>query len=103
VSRNVANGNDADGIRVVAVAQGTLLERNTADRNGADGIHVHSSDTTVTKNSANDSADFGIEAVPGVLDGGGNRASGNGNPLQCLNVVCKAKSGRGHKDGREHH
>jgi hypothetical protein len=34
-------------------------------------------------------ADLGIEAVPGVIDGGGNKASGNGNPLQCSNVFCK--------------
>ena len=33
-------------------------------------------------------ADSGIEAVPGVTDGGGNRASGNGQPAQCLGVVC---------------
>jgi hypothetical protein len=33
--------------------------------------------------------DLGIEAVAGVLDGGGNRALGNGNPLQCLKVVCR--------------
>jgi hypothetical protein len=26
--------------------------------------------------------------VPGVRDAGGNSASGNGNPLQCLNVAC---------------
>jgi uncharacterized membrane protein len=35
------------------------------------------------------SCGFGIEAVPGVTDGGGNKASGNGNPLQCLNVFCR--------------
>jgi hypothetical protein len=36
-----------------------------------------------------DNADLGIEAVVGVTDGGGNRASGNGNPTrQCLNVSC---------------
>jgi hypothetical protein len=27
--------------------------------------------------------------VPGVTDGGGNKARGNGNPAQCLNVTCK--------------
>src|SRR5207253_2284237 len=32
--------------------------------------------------------DFGIVAVLGVTDGGGNLANGNGNPLQCLNVFC---------------
>jgi hypothetical protein len=39
-------------------------------------------------NTANRNHDLGIEAVPGVIDGGGNKASGNGNPAQCLNVVC---------------
>ena len=32
--------------------------------------------------------DLGIEA-PGATDGGGNRASGNGNPLQCVGVACR--------------
>jgi len=27
--------------------------------------------------------------VPGVIDGGGNRAAGNGNPAQCTNIDCK--------------
>jgi hypothetical protein len=39
-------------------------------------------------NIANQNQDLGIEAVPGVIDGGGNRAAGNGNPLQCTNVLC---------------
>jgi hypothetical protein len=26
--------------------------------------------------------------VPGVFDGGGNRAHGNGNPAQCVGVAC---------------
>jgi hypothetical protein len=33
VSRNAADSNDADGIRVVAVAHDTRLERNTAGGN----------------------------------------------------------------------
>jgi hypothetical protein len=27
--------------------------------------------------------------VPGVIDGGGNRAAGNGNPAQCTNIACQ--------------
>jgi hypothetical protein len=45
--------------------------------------------TLVERNTANHNAGLGIDAVPNVIDGGGNRAFGNGNPLQCLNVVCK--------------
>jgi hypothetical protein len=32
------------------------------------------------------SSGLGIDAVPGVIDGGGNTTSGNGNPEQCTNV-----------------
>jgi hypothetical protein len=45
--------------------------------------------TRLTRNRAVRNADLGIEAVPGVLDGGGNKASRNGDPLQCSNVFCK--------------
>jgi hypothetical protein len=63
--------------------------------NGDDGIEIGEggaipgSSVVLTRNTANDNGDFGIEAAPGVTDGGGNKASGNGNPLQCLNVFCK--------------
>jgi hypothetical protein len=57
---------------------------------GDDGIDVESPATTITANVANDNADLGIDAVDGVTDGGGNRASGNGNAngLQCVGVAC---------------
>jgi hypothetical protein len=68
---------------------GTLLYENRVEKSAGDGIHVHEAATTITKHSANDNGEYGIEAVPGVIDGGGNKASGNGNPLQCLYVECK--------------
>ena len=77
----------ADGIRVTPEAARVLVAGNRASRNPDDGIDVDSPATTVTANVANDNGDYGIEA-PGVTDGGGNRASGNGNPAQCLGVVC---------------
>jgi hypothetical protein len=77
-----------DGIRVEPQAGGTLLKANVTTRNGDDGIDVESPATTITANLANDNTDLGIEAVPGVTDGGGNRASGNGNPAQCVGVAC---------------
>jgi parallel beta-helix repeat protein len=78
-----------DGILVEPTAVDTLLDRNAASRNGDDGIDVESQSTTLTKNTANHNDDLGIEAVPGATDGGGNKARGNGNPLQCTNVFCK--------------
>ena len=69
LARNVANGNHGAGIAIVednkGHAAGNSLKGNTAKRNGGPGI----------------------DAVPGTIDKGGNRASGNATP-QCVNVVC---------------
>jgi hypothetical protein len=79
----------ADGILVDALAVGTLLRANTATANQGNGIKVDSPSTRLRDNVANDNGLFGIDAVAGVTDLGGNTASGNGNPLQCRNVFCQ--------------
>jgi parallel beta-helix repeat protein len=89
VIRNLAIRNLSDGILVENGATGTLVVRNLAIRNGDDGIDVDAPATTLTRNTANHNHDLGIEAVPGVIDGGGNHAAGNGNPAQCTNIDCK--------------
>jgi parallel beta-helix repeat protein len=76
-------GTDGDG-----TVSGTLVEGNVATGSGDDGFDIRRPAATLTGNTANDNFDLGIEAVPGVIDGGGNTASGNGNPLQCTNVFC---------------
>jgi len=72
---NVANGNGASGIFVYEGFQGFsdsyLIADNSADRNGNFGIEV-------SKNIYGESP----------TDGGGNTAKHNGNPLECLNIVC---------------
>jgi hypothetical protein len=93
VSRNVVDSAYGDGISVDVVHPGgavtdTLIERNVVTRAGDDGIDVGGTSTTLTGNRAFDNSDLGIEAVDGVTDGGGNKAAGNGNPLQCTNVRC---------------
>ncbi len=88
VSRNVANSHLTDGILVLDGAIGTLLLRNQANRNGLDGIRVLAISTTIAKNTADDNGNLGIEAVTGVIDGGGNKASGNGISAQCVGVLC---------------
>jgi parallel beta-helix repeat protein len=94
VERNMAIANQNDGIFVQGDASRTLVRRNVANENGLDpmnlqdGIDVASPTTTIARNSANENGDYGIEAVVGVTDGGGNTASGNGNAAQCTNVVC---------------
>ena len=89
VRRNEAFGGADDGIAVGPGATNTLVQGNLATQLFDDGIDVDAPGTVVRANTANDNGDLGIEAVEGVIDGGGNRASGNGNPLQCLNVVCR--------------
>jgi len=89
VSRNELSGNAPDGLLVDEGQAGTRIERNRANGNADDGIDVGSPATSLTGNTADRNRDLGIEAVPGVADGGGNKASGNGSPLQCLNVFCR--------------
>jgi nitrous oxidase accessory protein NosD len=86
-NRVVDNGED--GVAVFQTAAEVELTDNFARGNGDDGIDSDTPDAVLTRNKAIHNGDFGIEAVPGVTDGGGNKASANGNPLQCLNVSCK--------------
>jgi parallel beta-helix repeat protein len=90
IEGNLVLVNTEDGIRVSASSFGTLLVRNRAIANRGDGIDVDNPDplTTLTQNAAIGNSELGIEAETGVTDGGGNRASGNGDPTQCVGVVC---------------
>jgi parallel beta-helix repeat protein len=88
VLRNHATSVD-DGIGVRAEATQTQVEHNVANGSLDDGIDVAAPGTLIRHNTANNNGDLGIEAVAGVIDGGQNRAAGNGNPLQCVNVVCR--------------
>ncbi len=96
---NLVRGNTASGgvddIVVTSAATNTLIEGNLATQAAPcpsficdDGIDVDAPGTLIRANTATNNGDLGIEAVAGVIDGGGNRASGNGNPLQCVNVAC---------------
>jgi Right handed beta helix region len=87
--RNVVHGSTTDGFLIQAAATGTQLINNLAVHNGDDGIDVEAPGTLIERNTADQNTDLGIEAVAGVVDGGGNKASGNGNPLGCTGVVCQ--------------
>jgi parallel beta-helix repeat protein len=98
IEQNTTSETAYSGIFVGGGSVGTVVKGNLATGAGfspygggdpeSDGIRVEDPGTIVADNRANRNADLGIEAVPGVIDGGGNTAFGNGNPLQCLNVVC---------------
>jgi len=87
VRRNHIRGAGADGVDVEARAKHTRLERNHAFGAKDDGLDANSPTTKLTRNEARRNGDLGIEAVHGVIDGGGNKASGNGDPRQCTHIV----------------
>ena len=88
VRRNRVRGAGRDGFYVAAKDGHSLLRRNTAIGARGDGFDVNSRSATLTRNQAAHNGGLGIEAVAGVIDGGGNRAHANGDPLQCTNVFC---------------
>lgn len=89
---NLVRAAGIDGIAIdvdqVGSVLDTVLDGNVTMGASDDGIHVDSPATTLTRNLAVHNGDLGIEAVAGVIDGGGNHAAGNGNPAQCTNVAC---------------
>jgi hypothetical protein len=114
ITNNILQSNGVDGIHATAA---TSISGNKALNNGASGIlfaQAPGSSLTITNNVANGnhaggladggSADptavtlsgnkaffntlLGIQAAPGVTDGGNNKADSNGTAAQCTNVVC---------------
>jgi Right handed beta helix region len=88
VRGNIVRRSRVDGIAVVKKERHSVLIRNVVTGSGDDGFDINSRTTTLTANRARRDGDLGIEAVFGVIDGGGNLASGNGDPFQCLNLTC---------------
>jgi large repetitive protein len=67
---------------------GTLIDGNTADGNQLDGIHIDAAGNVIKHNVADRNGGYGIFAFAGNTDGGGNSATGNGQPAQCAGVRC---------------
>jgi parallel beta-helix repeat protein len=98
VARNVANGNlgapgKGGGIAIQA-STGNRLTGNVANGNRDTGIVFNedvAGDTTgnvLERNTASRNRNHGIDATPGSVDAGGNRARGNAVAPQCQNVFC---------------
>jgi hypothetical protein len=107
INRNVVTGCITDGIEVTASSGklgGAVISLNQSYRNFNDGIVVHDPKASVGRNMVSDNYNFGIYstrpgttirnnttsnngvgiyAVPGTVDGGGNRANDG-----CVNVQC---------------
>jgi parallel beta-helix repeat protein len=75
-------------------SDGNRLVGNVANKNSGVGIALvednkgHLSGNSLKDNTANRNGDHGMDVVAGTIDKGGNRASGNATPPQCVNVVC---------------
>ena len=85
---NVA-GSVHDGFDIDSAT--ALVQNNTSTSNHDDGIGVgrNGSNVTIRNNVANSNTDLGIQPIAGTaIDGGGNRASGNGDPRQCVRISC---------------
>ena len=89
VRDNLVRLSGGDGLQVNKRDDHSLLKRNIAAGAGHDGFDIESRTTKLTRNEARRNGDLGIEAVRGVIDGGGNKASGNGDPRQCTHIVCR--------------
>jgi parallel beta-helix repeat protein len=88
VRRNFVRGSGGDAFLVRGEDRHSRLKRNIAVGSGDDGFDIESRSTKLTRNKARRNRDLGIEAVRGVIDGGGNKASGNGDLRQCTNIAC---------------
>ncbi len=89
VRHNLVRRSGGNGFQVNKRDDHSLLKRNVARRAGNDGFDVGSRTAKLTRNRAVRNHDLGIDAVRGVRDGGGNKASGNGDPRQCTHIACR--------------
>jgi parallel beta-helix repeat protein len=88
VRRNLVRASGGDGFFIASKDNHSRLTRNVAVGSNDDGFDIESRSAKLTGNRAVRNADLGIEARRGVIDGGGNRAHGNGDSRQCRHVVC---------------
>ena len=80
VRRNYVRGSRTGGIGVDPVARRTRIRRNLVVGAARDGIFVLNRRTKLTGNRAFRNGDLGIQAVRGVIDGGGNIAQRQRRP-----------------------
>jgi parallel beta-helix repeat protein len=88
IRRNMVRDSGKDAFLVRSEDRHSRLVRNVAVGAGDDGFDIQSHTAKLTRNRARRNGHLGIAAVRGVIDGGGNKASGNGDLRQCTNIVC---------------
>jgi parallel beta-helix repeat protein len=88
VQGNTSNTSEFDGIETSMGSTGNVVVGNVTNSNGWNGIDVGDPGNTITGNQADTNFNLGIFAAAGNVDGGGNTAVGNGDPLECVGVTC---------------
>jgi hypothetical protein len=89
IDGNDVSGSGQDGLDIDSKV--ATVQNNVSNGNGDDGIGVGRFATNVVlrNNITNSNIDLGIQPIAGTaIDGGGNRASGNGDTRQCVQVTC---------------
>jgi parallel beta-helix repeat protein len=89
IDGNSVSGSVHDGIDIDS--QTAVVQNNTSTGNHDDGIGVghNAANVTIRSNIANSNTDLGIQPIAGTaIDGGGNRAAGNGDARQCVRIAC---------------
>ena len=77
-----------EGNGLVVDDSGAKVLDNVADGNTFFGIGADGGLATLTGNTANYNGELGIDAASPMIDGGSNKAMGNGTKEQCRGVVC---------------
>jgi hypothetical protein len=89
-TEGIAIGPEAGGVVLDTVIEGNLVIGALDDGIQVVGPSTGLETTALSGNTAIHNGNLGIDAVPGVSDGGDNQAWANGNPVQCVNVSCSA-------------
>jgi hypothetical protein len=89
VRRNVVRGSRGDAFMVASPDRHSFLGGNLAIAAAGDGFDIDSPSAKLRDNRAVRNAELGIEAVRGVIDGGGNTARHNGDLRRCTNIWCR--------------
>jgi Right handed beta helix region len=84
----IAIGPEAGGVVLNTVIRGNIVVNAVEDGIQLVGPSTGLESSTLSDNAALHNGKLGINTVPGTRDGGGNRAAGNGDPRQCVNIAC---------------
>ena len=88
ISHNQANSGSATASSSTATRRRRCSSAIRADGNGDDGIEVDADGNDAHPQQRQPQSRSRHRGGARPIDGGGNRARGNGNPLQCTNVIC---------------